>query len=212
MGDLTISIFGNQILLEIIKEVKLFSEYKIESYESLNFNLSKKKNQDQLAIFFISGKNKEDYEKIIEFNCPSIVISNLTVPRNLFSNEFVEKMNMPFNILDLKKKIVFLFAKYNFKKSSLIILKDYVINKYERKIIKNGLELQLTEKEINFLILFSQNDKPLSRSFVLKNVWHYSTKSDTHTIETHIHRLRKKILDKFKDTNFIKNNKKGYYV
>jgi len=74
------------------------------------------------------------------------------------------------------------------------------------------LDLQLTEKEINFLILFSQNQKPLSRNFILKNVWHYSSRSDTHTVETHIHRLRKKILEKFNDSNFIKNNDEGYYI
>ena len=62
--------------------------------------------------------------------------------------------------------------------------------------------LQLTEKEINFLILFSQKNQPLSRNFILQNVWNYSSKSDTHTVETHIHRLRKKFLAKFKDSNF----------
>jgi len=60
--------------------------------------------------------------------------------------------------------------------------------------------------------LFSKNNKPLSRNFVLKNVWNYSLKSETHTIETHIHRLRKKIFQKFNDDNFIKNNNKGYYI
>ena len=94
----------------------------------------------------------------------------------------------------------------------MINLRGYIINKNERKIKKNNLELQLTEKEINFLILFSQNNKPLSRNFVLKKVWKYSTESNTHTVETHIHRLRKKISEKFDDNNFIKNNKEGYYI
>ena len=74
------------------------------------------------------------------------------------------------------------------------------------------MELQLTEKEIDFLILFSQYKTSLSRNFVLKNVWNYSTESETHTLETHIHRLRKKISKKFNDSNFIKNNDKGYYI
>ena len=60
--------------------------------------------------------------------------------------------------------------------------------------------------------MFSQNNKPLSKNFVLEKVWNYSPESDTHTVETHIHRLRKKILDKFNDDNFIKNNEKGYYI
>ena len=70
----------------------------------------------------------------------------------------------------------------------------------------------MSEKEINFLILFSENKEPISRSLVLKNVWNYSSESETHTVETHIHRLRKKILEKFGDNAFIKNNNKGYYI
>ena len=77
---------------------------------------------------------------------------------------------------------------------------------------KDNLELQLTEKETELLVLFSKKQEPLSRNFVLENVWKYSAETDTHTVETHIHRLRKKFLDKFKDKNFIKNNNKGYYI
>ena len=86
------------------------------------------------------------------------------------------------------------------------------MDKNERKIKKNNLELQLSEKEINFLVLFKEKRKPINKNYVLKNVWNYSSESETHTIETHIHRLRKKILQKFNDSNFIKNNKKGYFI
>ena len=119
---------------------------------------------------------------------------------------------MPFKIINLKKKIISLSAKYQFNKASLISLGTYVIDKNERKIKKENLELKLTEKEIDFLILFTKNKQPLDRNFFLKKVWKYSIETDTHTIETHIHRLRKKILQKFKDNNFIKNNEKGYYI
>ena len=87
-----------------------------------------------------------------------------------------------------------------------------MIDKNERKIKKDNLELQLSEKEINFLILFSKIKEPINRDSVLKNVWKYSDESETHTVETHIHRLRKKIFNKFGDNNFIKNNDKGYYI
>ena len=65
---------------------------------------------------------------------------------------------------------------------------------------------------IDFLILFSENKNPIKRDLVLKKVWHYSQETETHTVETHIHRLRKKILEKFDDNDFIKNNKKGYFI
>ena len=94
----------------------------------------------------------------------------------------------------------------------MIQLGNYIIDKNERKIKKDNLELQLSEKEINFLVLFSINNKPINRDEVLKKVWNYSSQIETHTLETHIHRLRKKIFAKFKDNNFIKNNDKGYYI
>ena len=119
---------------------------------------------------------------------------------------------MPFTIFDFEKKIISLIAKNEFKKNSLINLKGYVINKNERKIKKNNLELQLSEKEVDCLILFSESKNPIKRNLVLKKVWNYSDETETHTVETHIHRLRKKILDKFNDSNFIKNNKKGYFI
>ena len=115
-------------------------------------------------------------------------------------------------MFDLKTKIISVVAKYKYKLDSLIKLKDYTIDKYENKIKENNIELQLTEKETELLVLFSKEKEPLSRNFVLRSVWKYSTKTDTHTVETHIHRLRKKFLDKFKDKNFLKNNNDGYYI
>ena len=212
MDKLTISIFGNQIFLEIMNELKLFSKYKIEFYDNLNFCSKNAVRNDHLAIFFITETNKKDYEEVEKNNFPSIIITKSRISPNMLSGEFTERLSIPFSILDLEKKIISLLAKYKFKESSLINLQGYIVDKNERKIKKNNLELQLTEKEINFLILFSQSEKPLSRNFVLKKVWNYSSKSDTHTVETHIHRLRKKFIEKFKDNNFIKNNEKGYYI
>jgi len=123
-----------------------------------------------------------------------------------------EELKMPFTIFDFKKKITSAIAKNEFKKNSLINLKGYIIDKNERKIKKNNLELQLSEKEVDFLIVFSENKNPIKRNLVLKKVWNYSQETETHTVETHIHRLRKKIFSKFGDSDFIKNNKKGYYI
>ena len=212
MDNLTISIVGNQIFLEIINELKLFSKFNIKFYDDSNLSTKDIAYHDQLVIFFITKENKQYYEKMNKNSFPLIVITKSLTIKKMQAYELVEQLRMPFSILDLEKKVVSLLAKYEFKKSSLINLHSYTINKNDRKIKKDNLELQLTEKEINFLILFSQNSEPLSRNFLLKNVWNYSSESDTHTVETHIHRLRKKILEKFKDNNFIKNNNKGYYI
>tara|TARA_B100000029_G_scaffold292293_1_gene285835 strand:- start:718 stop:1356 length:639 start_codon:yes stop_codon:yes gene_type:complete len=212
MSNLTISVFGNQLFLEIIKETRLFSKFKIKFYENFDLCLKESESNQQLLIFFISQLKQIDINKFLNINCPIIIINQASSIKKEIDEDFIEFFNMPFSLLDLYKKIISLNARYEFKKSSLINLNGYLIDKNERKIKKNNLELQLTEKEINFLILFSKNREPLSRNFVLKNVWNYSPETDTHTIETHIHRLRKKISNKFKDNNFIKNNEKGYYI
>ena len=89
-------------------------------------------------------------------------------------------------------------------------LKDYILDKNERTLKKNNIHLKITEKEINFIENLHVSSKPLSREFILKNIWNYSTDTYTHTVETHIYRLRQKIKNQFKDNSFIKNSKKGY--
>ena len=212
MSNSIISIFGNQIFLEIIKEIKLFSKYEIKYYDDLDLCAKDSNLQKQLLLFFLTTENEQNFTKILKKNFPIILISKSLNKKKILSGEFIDILKMPFSILDLEKKITSLFARYEFYKSSLINLRGYIIDKNERKIKKNNIELQLTEKEINFLILFSKNSEPVTRNFVLKKVWNYSSKSDTHTVETHIHRLRKKIMEKFNDNNFIKNNNKGYYI
>ena len=207
MGNFTISIFDNKIFFEIISELKLLSKFKIKHYKDLSLFKKDVEKENQLVVFFTNPTNKIEIN-----NFPSIIITKSSTSTNKFSGELIEQLNMPFTILDFEKKVISLIAKNEFKKNSLINLSGYVIDKNERKIKKNNLELQLSEKEINFLILFSQTKKPISRNLVLKKVWNYSEKAETHTIETHVHRLRKKISEKFGDDAFIKNNSKGYYI
>ena len=212
MKNLTISVFGNQIFSEILNELKLFSDVKIKYYDDLSLCKKEAKNKDYLLIYFQPLK-KLNIDEILNSNSyPIIVVKKLKNHTKVFSGDLVDYLFLPFNVLLLKSKITALLAKHEFKKRSLIDLKGYIIDKNERKIKKENLVLQLTEKEINFLVLFSERQNPISRDEILKNVWNYSSESDTHTVETHIHRLRKKILEKFSDNNFIKNNEKGYYI
>ena len=87
-----------------------------------------------------------------------------------------------------------------------------MLNKNEKKLSKSSNYIVLTEKEVQLLELFLNSKKPLSKDRILSSVWNYSTDADTHTVETHIYRLRKKITEKFMDQNFILNNKDGYYL
>ena len=212
MSNITIPVFANQIFIEIIKELIIFSKFKFEFYSNKDFIKKDFKKNDKLVILFLNQDDKKNYKQAIKLDFPLIILKKNSNFIKIFQGDFIEQMNMPFSIIELDKKIVSLLAKYQFNLTSLINLNDYLINKNERKITKGKIELQLTEKEIDFLILFYNNKKPLSRNFILENVWQYSPESDTHTVETHIHRLRKKILEKFSDKNFIKNNEKGYYI
>ena len=207
MDNLSISIFSNKIFFEIIKEIKLFSKFKIKHYDDFDLCVKDAVKENQIVVFF---NNSFDKSKIRNF--PSIVITSSSKAKNNSNEILHEHIKMPFKIIDFKRKIVSLAAKSKFKENSLINLGSYIIDKNERKIKKNDLELQLSEKEINFLILFSKTKKPIRKNFVLENVWKYSVESETHTVETHIHRLRKKISKKFGDSNFIKNNDKGYFI
>ena len=119
-------------------------------------------------------------------------------------------IKLPLNILQFNQEIINVCKKFEFNNNSLISIKNYILDKNERILKKNNTSLKITEKEIDFIEILNSSTKPLSRDFILKNIWNYSTDTDTHTVETHIYRLRQKIKDKFKDSNFIKNSKKGY--
>ena len=149
MNNFTISIFDNKIFFEIIKEIKLFSKFKIKHYENLNLCVQDAEKENQLVVLFTNPLNKIKIN-----NFPSILIVESSTPKNMFYSELREQLNMPFTILEFEKKLISLIAKYKFKKNSLIQLNEYIIDKNARNIKKNNLQLKLSEKEINFLILF----------------------------------------------------------
>ena len=212
MNSLTISIFGNQTFLNILNEIKLLSEFKFINFNDVDLCIKEAKKHDRVVIVFKNSTNNKIYQELVKAKLPLLAICNSKKTKLISKSELIDEINMPFKILNFQRKIISLQAKYEFSKTSVINLGFYTINRNERKIKRDNLELKLTEKEIDFLILFTNNDKPIDRDSVLKKVWKYSSKTDTHTIETHIHRLRKKILQKFNDSNFIKNNNKGYYI
>jgi hypothetical protein len=212
MNHLNISIYSNKIFLEIINEVKLFNEFKIKHYKELDLCVNDSKTNNSLAIFFVEKNQKSSFFTKKIDNFPALLIYESSTQKASYSSQIIDHLYMPMSILEFKKKVIYLNAKNEFKRNSLIELNGYTIDKNERKIKKENIELQLSEKEINFLILFSKNKGPISKDLVLKNVWNYSLESETHTVETHIHRLRKKIMEKFSDSNFIKNSNKGYFI
>ena len=131
---------------------------------------------------------------------------------NKYSRIFDDIIELPTTLKNINNVIETRVAKNQFNKNSTIKLKDYFLDKNEKKLSKDSNSIILTEKEIKLLELFLENQKPISKNEILSKVWHYSNDADTHTVETHIYRLRKKINENFLDENFINNNKKGYYL
>ena len=103
-------------------------------------------------------------------------------------------------------------SKSKFLLNSAVKVKGYILDKNERKLIKNNKSIILTEKEIQLLELLSSNKKAISKKNILQIIWQYSKDADTHTVETHVYRLRKKIKEVFDDNNFIINEKEGYLL
>ena len=143
-------------------------------------------------IFYLIGKKKK-----------------INIKKNLSRNEFI---NFPINLKNFIEKINLTYIKSKFAVNSKIQLLNYTINLNTREIITGQKKLKLTEREKDFLLFLRNSKKPQTIKNILESVWGYSEKMETHTIETHVHRLRKKFLDSFNDKNFIKNNKEGYYI
>ena len=156
------------------------------------------------------GFTADSLEKLLK-DCKKIKIL-VSYNSKKKKDQFNEVIYLPVKISDLNQIVENAVIKKNFNKNSSISIKQYKLDKNEKRLIKDKNFILLTEKEIQLLELFLDNKKPISKNIILKEVWKYSTSADTHTVETHIYRLRKKIKSKFSDENFILNNKDGYLL
>ena len=136
----------------------------------------------------------------------------------IFSNNNSKDLSLdeillkPININDLNNKIKNLLATRKYSENSSLKVKDYILDKNEKKFKKKDKFINVTEKEIQLIELLFFEKSSVSRARILETIWHYSSEADTHTVETHIYRLRKKILEKFQDENLIINSKEGYTI
>jgi len=173
-------------LYHILEELGLDLNFKIIFADSENTLKDKIKNHNNYLI--ISNKKYFD-----------------------FDNEFVLE-NTPIKIYELVEKINIKFLRLQFNSQSKVKIKNYTIDLNSREIITNNTKLKLTEKEINTISYLSKSDNPVSIDELQEKVWSYQSDMETHTVETHIYRLRKKILDTFSDSEFIISKKNGYEI
>tara|TARA_B100001248_G_scaffold145439_1_gene109239 strand:- start:359 stop:967 length:609 start_codon:yes stop_codon:yes gene_type:complete len=202
MHKLNVKILGPSSFVSTLNELKIY----------LKFNpLIDDLNDNAIAILFHINALQDINQKNYIDSKDSIKIC--VGKKNELKDNFDANLELPTTLKEINTIIENTVAKKKFNKnSSIIIKKDYLLNKNEKKLSKASDFIILTEKEVQLLELFLNSKKPLSKDFILSSVWNYSSDADTHTVETHIYRLRKKIAEKFIDQKFILNNKNGYYL
>ena len=179
-------------LFEILYEINNFLNYNLHEINYKSFLIKKnQKNSNSVFIFKNSDFLKEsdiDFNNILIFNNFPIDI-----------NKIVEKIN-----------ISFLKSVYQF--NSQISFKDYILNLNDKTINLKSKKLRLTEKEVNIITFLLKKKIPQKTSILQKEIWGYDQNLETHTVETHIYRLRKKINNFFNDPTILKKNKDGYLL
>ena len=189
-----IFIINFDLLYEILDEIK----------DNLSFNIVKLNNEQE----FIKNINSKSSNLLIILKNNK----NSVVDLNLNTENILQLDHLPLHIDKLIELINIQLIKLKFNQQSKIIIKKYKINLNSKFISKEQVNLKLTEKEIEVILYLNNSQKKSNVLELQKNIWGYSAEMETHTVETHIYRLRKKIIDKFNDENFILSDKNGYFI
>ena len=186
MNSKKIIINENEILFKVLDEIKDYFNFELINIDSKNQKNLKLNKFFDLLITFNDDENNDP---------SSLVLKNFPIK--------LEKLIQLINIQFLKNR---------FNLQSDVQVGKYKLNVNSREMIKGNDKLNLTEREINLIIFLFETDMPVRIDELQKEVWDYNLELETHTVETHIYRLRKKIKDKFKDNNFILSSKDGYKI
>ena len=173
--------------------------------------------KENLSFKVINFENEEDFKKnndLDTLNC--LIISEINpeflLNKNLDYKNFFDLSNLPLPLKKLLESINIKLIRLKFNNQSQIIIKGYELNLNSKFFSKENLNLKLTEKEIEVILYLNNTKIKHDVADLQKNIWGYSTNLETHTVETHIYRLRKKISDLFKDESFILSHKNGYFI
>jgi len=180
-------IFKDKKLFNILDEIKENFEFELVLCEK-EIELEKLENDNLTDYLVLTKKKLSNFEKQI----------------------LIDKF--PININELNQTLNINFLKSKFIEQSKIDLGRYNLDLNSRILNQNEKELELTEKESSMLIFLKQSKEHVKIYQLQEKVWGYNSELETHTVETHVYRLRKKINDKFKDNEFIKSDKKGYFL
>jgi len=188
MNKLSILIFKLPELFNILNELKDNIEFEIYSFSNKDELLNFKDNtENYLILTDLNNRIKDEKFQLILDKFPDTIYS------------IIEKINVS-------------LLKQNYYEQSNISIGNYSIDLNSRLIKTSKTNLKLTEREIQIIIFLKNSKSPQNIENLQKEVWGHNFNLETHTVETHIYRLRKKISEKFKDNNFINSTKKGYII
>ena len=173
--------------------------------------------KENLSFTIIRIDNEEDFKKKFDLNrLDYLVISKtdhkLLLNNNITDKNFLDFIDLPLSFKKLLELINIKLIKLKFNQQSKIIIKGYELNLNSKFFSKDNLKLKLTEKEIEIILYLNNKKIKHNVEDLQKNIWGYSANMETHTVETHVYRLRKKISDLFKDEKFILSDKNGYFI
>ena len=169
--------------------------------------------KDNLPFKIVRYDNEEDFIKASNLDSKnSLFISKSNQELSLNKKNFLIFNDLPLSVNKLIEIINIQLIKLRFNQQSKINIKGFELNLNAKFFSKDGLSLKLTEKEIEVILYLHKTKTKHNVSDLQKNIWGYSSDMETHTVETHIYRLRKKISNKFNDENFILSHENGYFI
>ena len=200
----------------IITEFNELYQILFEINDYLKFNLSKiylkDINKTDLTNSILLSKyiyKDELIKKKIDPNKVIFFLNKNEINKNIHDYKYIFN---PFNIDSFVEMANIQFLKEKFYDQSFVVISNYTLDLNSRMISNNKINLKLTEKEINIILFLKKKSKPQKVSVLQNEVWGYLSELETHTVETHIYRLRKKMIDKFGDNSFILSKNDGYII
>ena len=203
-------VFGTENFKNLLNEINEYLDFSLTFYNDEISLAAKISTIDAVLIESEVCNNSKIISLVNKINNKPILLAE---KKGVIQKcNYTEKVFFPLILSDLNSKILNLITSQKFNLNSSLKIKDYIVDKNEKKLTKRDLSIFITEREIQLIELLVKEKQPQSKNKLLKQIWNYAADADTHTVETHIYRLRKKILVKFSDNNFIINSKAGYTI
>jgi len=215
MNNINLEIIGSEVFFNLLDELKIENLY-CSSISKTSKKIKKQQQQNNVRIIFTDQLNVINVKKYLNENVPTVLLLNnkdYLSKNNINLKNFHISLLAPIEILLFKEILSILISKYNFSAQSKQTVGLYEIDSNQKIIIKNKIKGKLTEKEVQLILLLNRyRDIGIKKEDLLNKIWGHRVNLETHAFETHLHRLRKKIVKYFKDREFIIEKDSLYFI